>query len=103
MLTSVTAQGRAAGAAVAGAGQGRGRAQQVVGDGRADRPGGIGAEASRRYVGQGSVDQIGEGGFDDGVAAVGDVGVGGRLGGVGEERVIPPDREQAVGRLRWRL
>jgi hypothetical protein len=45
-------------------------------------------------VGQGAVDEVGEGGFDDGVAAVGDIGVGGRLGGVGEERVIPPDREQ---------
>jgi hypothetical protein len=50
-------------------------------------------------VGQRSVDEVGEGGFDDGVAAVGDVGVGGRLGGVGEKRVIPPDREQAVGGL----
>jgi hypothetical protein len=68
-------------------------------DARADRPGGIGAEASRRNVGQGSVDEIGEGGFDDRVAAVGDIGGGGRLGAVGEKRVIPPDREQAVGGL----
>src|ERR1700758_541192 len=45
---------------------------------------------------QGAVDQVGEGGFDDGVAAVGEIGVGGRLGGVGEERVVTPDREQAV-------
>jgi hypothetical protein len=39
-------------------------------------------------VGQGSVDQVGEDGFDDGVLAVGDVGLGGREVGVGEERVI---------------
>jgi hypothetical protein len=43
----------------------RGRAQQVVRDGRADRPGGIGCEPSRRNVGQGSVDEIGEGGDPD--------------------------------------
>src|SRR5258705_356575 len=84
---------------MAGAGQGRGRAQQVMRDGRADRPRRVGAEASRRYVGQRSVDEVGEGGFDDRVAAVGVIGVGGRLGGVGEKRVIPPDREQAVGGL----
>src|SRR6478735_3831042 len=56
-------------------------------DGRADRPRRVGSEASRRNVGQGSVDEIGEGGFDDRVAAVGDIGVGGRLGGVGCQAV----------------
>src|SRR6185437_9999391 len=98
-VDQVTAQGGAAGAAVAGAGQGRGRAQQIVRDGRADGPGRVGAEAPRRDVGQRSVDEIGEGGFDDGVVAVGEIGVGGGFGGVGEERVIPPDREQPVGGL----
>jgi hypothetical protein len=43
-----------------------------------------------------SVDQVGEHGFDDDVAAMGDVGIGDRFGGVGEERVIPPHREQRV-------
>ena len=57
----------------------------------------VGAEASGGHVRQRPVDEVGEHGFDDGVAAVGDVGVGDRFGGVGEERVIPPDREQRVG------
>ena len=43
------------------------------------------------------VDQVGEHGFDDGVLAVGDVGLLDGQVGVGEERVIPPDREQRVG------
>jgi hypothetical protein len=30
------------------------------------------------HVGQRSVDEVGEGGFDDGVAAVGDIGIGER-------------------------
>ena len=33
-------------------------------------------------------------GFDDGVLAVGDVGLLGGQVGVGEERVMPPHREQ---------
>ena len=78
------------------AGQDAGRAQQVVGDRRAQDPGGIGAEATRGQVCQRSVDQIGEHGLDDGVVAVGDVGLlDGQLR-VGEERVIPPHREQRV-------
>jgi hypothetical protein len=40
-------------------------------------------------VGQGSVDQVGEHGFDDRVAAVDDVGLRGRQVGVGEERGAP--------------
>lgn len=47
-------------------------------------------------MGQGSVDQVGEDGFDDGVLAVGDVGLGGREVGVGEERVVSLHREQGV-------
>ena len=38
-------------------------------------------------MGQGSVDEDGEYGFDDGVVAVGDVGLLGGGVGVGEERV----------------
>ena len=45
---------------------------------------------------QGSVDQVGEGGLDDGVAAVDDVGDHSGLGAVGEERMVPPDREQLI-------
>ena len=41
-------------------------------------------------VGQRAVDQVGEHGFDDRVPAVGDVRVRGRLGAVGEERVMAP-------------
>lgn len=47
-------------------------------------------------MGEGSVDQVGEDGFDDGVSAVGDVGGRCRLEAVGEERVVAPDREQFV-------
>ena len=57
----------------------------------------VGAESPGGHVREGSVDEVGEDGFDDRVAAVGDVGVGSRFGGVGEERVISPHREQRVG------
>ena len=43
------------------------------------------------------VDQVGEHGLDDRVATVGDIGVGDRFGGVGEERVIAPHWKQRVG------
>ena len=79
------------------AGEGAGGAQQVVGDGRADGPGAVGGEAAGGLVGQWAVDQVGEHGLDDRVPAVGDVGLGDRFGVVGEERVIPPDREQFLG------
>ena len=45
---------------------------------------------------QRSVDQVGEDGLDDRVPAVGDVSDRSGLGAVGEERVVPPDREQLV-------
>jgi hypothetical protein len=48
-------------------------------------------------VGRRSIDQVREHGFDDRVLAVGDVRVGDRFGVVGEERVVPPQREQLVG------
>ena len=57
------------------AGEHSGGMQQVVGDRRAQDPGGVGAEASRGQMGQESVDEVGEYGFDDGVVAVGDVGL----------------------------
>ena len=43
-------------------------------------------------MGDRSVDQVGEDGFDDGVATVGDVGGRGRFDTVGEEWVVAPDR-----------
>jgi hypothetical protein len=46
-----------------------------------------------------SIDQIGEDSFDDGVAAVGDVGIGDRFGVVGDERVIPPEGKPGSPRL----
>jgi len=45
---------------------------------------------------QRSVDQVGEHGLDDRVPAVGDVSHRGGLNAVGEERVVPPDREQLI-------
>src|SRR5262249_51276346 len=42
----------------------------------------------RGLVGPGPVDEVGPDGFADRVAAVGDAGIGGRCGGVGEERVV---------------
>jgi hypothetical protein len=48
-------------------------------------------------VGQGSVDEVGEHGFDDHVTAVDDVGLRGRQVCVGEERVVAPHWEQCVG------
>lgn len=53
--------------------------------------------SARWHVRQGSVDEVGEDGFDDRVPAMGDIGVGGRGSGVGEERMMPPHREQRVG------
>ena len=61
------------GPGVAVSGEHAGGAQQVVGDRRAQHPGGVRAEPPRRDVRQRSVDQVGEHGFDDRVLAVGDV------------------------------
>jgi hypothetical protein len=43
-------------------------------------------EPDRGQVSQRPVDQVGEHGLDDRVPAVGDVGLRGRLGAVGEQR-----------------
>lgn len=63
-VDQASAQRGPAGGAVTGTGQGRGGAQQVVGDRGADGPGTVGAESSGRDVGQGSVDEVGEGGLE---------------------------------------
>ena len=65
-----------------------GGAQQIVGDRRAEHPGGVRPEAPRRHVRQRPVDEVGEDGFDDRVPAMGDIGVGGRGGDVGEKRLF---------------
>ena len=57
---------------------------------------------NRGQVREGSVDQVGEGGLDDRVAAVGDVGGRGWFETVGEEPVVSPDREQLSERARSR-
>ena len=83
-VTSSHGQGAAQGGAARGGWLGRvdgvGGSQQVVGDHRAQRPGVVGREPTGGQVRQGSVDQVGEHGFDDSVltlvrsaAAVGSV------------------------------
>ena len=79
MLTIVRRSVAPRATACAGPASVAGGAQQVVGDGGTQHPGRVGAEVPRRHVRQRAVYQVGEGGFDDGVAAVGDVGVGERL------------------------
>ena len=64
----VPAQGGAAGAGVEAAGQAARGTEQVVGEGRADRPGGVGIEDSGGQMRQRSVDQVGEGGLKEGIS-----------------------------------
>ena len=78
-------------------GEHAGSAQQVVGIAAHSTQAELGPEPPDGYVRQRSVDQIGEHRFDDRVLAVGDVGLRDGQLGVGEERVIPPDREQRIG------
>ena len=96
-VDQVAAQGGAARDGVLAAGEGAGGAQQVVRDHRAAQPGAVRGEQPGRDVRQRPVDQVGEGGLDDGVVTVGLVGLSGGQVGVGEKRVIPPHREQRVG------
>jgi hypothetical protein len=70
--------------------EGAGGAEQVVRDRGADRPRSVRGELAGGQVRQGAVDDVGQDGLDDGVLAVGDVGLRGRLGAVGQERVVPP-------------
>jgi hypothetical protein len=45
---------------------------------------------------QRTLDEVGEHDRGDRVASAGDIGLGGRLGAVGEKRVMAPEREQRV-------
>jgi hypothetical protein len=47
-------------------------------------------------VREGTVDQVGEHGLDDGVPSVREISLHGGFVVVGEERVVPPDREQLL-------
>ena len=70
----VPAQGGAARDGVVAAGDGPGGAQQIVRDHRAGQPGAVGGEQPGRDMRERAVDEVGEGGLDDGVPAVGEVG-----------------------------
>ncbi len=59
-------------------------------------PGGVGGEPAGRQMCERSVDEIGEELFDDGVTAVGHIGVHAGQVGVGQERVVASHREQFV-------
>src|SRR3954447_20048103 len=86
-VDDLAAQRGSASSGVLVTGEHAGGAQQVVGDRGTEHPGGVRAEATRGDVGQWSVDQVGEHGFDDRVLTVGDVSdVDGQVG-VGQERV----------------
>jgi hypothetical protein len=78
---------------VPAAGEGPGSAQQVMGHGRDDEPGGIRGE-NIREVGEGAVVPVGEDLLDDRVAAVLGLGLHELERGVGEDRVVTPDGEQ---------
>ena len=77
------------------AGEGPGGAGQVERHGGEDEPGAVRGEAARGQVRQSGVLQVGEDRLDDRVLAVDLVGVDGRQVAGGEERVEPPDVEQA--------
>jgi hypothetical protein len=66
----VPSDGRAAGPGVERSGQGAGGAGQVVADGGAGRPCGVGREVPRGQAGERSVAEAGEDLLDDGVVAV---------------------------------
>lgn len=89
-VDAASSQRRAAGYGIDCAREDAWGAQQVVRHGCTQDPGGVGAEPPRRYVGQRSVDEIGEHRLDDRVLAVSDVGLGDGQVGAGEERVISP-------------
>lgn len=104
-VDQLSADGRGAGLGVARAGQAAGGAGEVVCHGGEGEPGGVGGEPARRQVGEGSVDEIGEDLFDDGVVAVSLVGGDGGQVGVGQEGVVAPGWEQffLTGRCGVRL
>jgi hypothetical protein len=70
-------------------------AQQVVGQGGGQQPGGVGGKPARGAVGQPrAVLEVADSQLDHGVAAVVLVQLHGGARPVGHERVVVPDREQ---------
>ena len=82
----VAAQGGTARDSVLTAGERAGGTQQVMRDHRTRQPGAVRAKPPGRDMREWAVDQVGEGGLHDRVLTVGEVGLGGRQGGVGEKR-----------------
>jgi hypothetical protein len=95
-VDDLSAQGRTASTAKLRISEPTGSPEQVMGDRREQHPGRIRTETPGRHMRQRAVDQIGEHGFDDRMAPVSQISRDDRFGRVGEERVIPPDREQFV-------
>jgi hypothetical protein len=77
-------------------GEGAGCAQQVERDRREGEPGGDGGEHPRRQMRQRPCLEVGDDLLDDGVRAVRGFGLEHGLGGVGEDRVVSPGREQLL-------
>ena len=92
----VAADGGGAGFRVAPAGAGAGGAQQVMGDGRDDEPGGVGIENTGRETGERAGAQVGDDLLDDGVVAVLALGLDQFERRVRENGVVAPDGEQLV-------
>ncbi len=92
-VNQLGANGAGAGSGMAGGGQRTGGAGEVVGDCRADQPGGVRGESPGRQVRQRGVLQVGDDLLDDGVVAVGGLGGQHRFGAVGEHGVVAVDGE----------
>src|SRR3546814_19992287 len=71
-VDDLASQSRTACLCVESTGDDSGRAEQVVGDRGAEDPCRVRGERPGRHVGERSVEQIGEDGFDDRVRAMGD-------------------------------
>jgi len=89
-------QGRPPGFCVPVRGGGSGGTQDVEREAGQRESGGVGVELPRWGVGQRSVLQLGDHLLDDGVIAGRLVRGEGGEGGVGDEPVMPPRREQLV-------
>lgn len=90
----VAADGGGAGPGVHRAGEGAGGAEQVLGDGRDDQPGGVGGECPGWQVRERAVVPVGEDLLDDGVVAVFFFCLRQDERRVGEYGVVAPGGEQ---------